>query len=89
MTTPNDADRDFGSSDCSSALRILHDEWERMQSGRYRTLTESDVDHAFYVGFNHAIELLKVKSGFVEPPLQASQPNTELEEFIGKLDIPF
>ena len=23
MTTPNDADRDFGSSDCSSALEVL------------------------------------------------------------------
>ena len=89
MTTPHNADRDFGTSDCSSALRILLEEWHYMQPGRYRTLIENDADHAFYVGFNHAIEVLKVKSGFVKPAKEPSQADKDLEAFTDKLDIPF
>lgn len=89
MSQPNDAAEHSGSTDCSSALQILLEEWHRMQPGRYRTLTESDEDHAFYVGFNHAIEVLKVRGGFIEPPKESGRHDQELKALVRSLDIPF
>lgn len=48
-------------SRCSSALAVLEAEWDRMQPGRYRTLTECDSEQGFYVGFQYAIDVLKVR----------------------------
>ncbi len=43
MTTPNDADRDFGSSDCSSSL-LIKSEIHKAKSGRYDALWDDDTE---------------------------------------------
>lgn len=43
----------------NAAVKKLEEEWEKMQPGRYKTLTESDTDEAWMHGFHYAIELLK------------------------------
>ena len=40
------------------AIDALKAEWDRMQPGRYRTMTESDEDEAWLRGFDYAIDFL-------------------------------
>ncbi len=57
MTTPNDADRDFGSSDCSSSL-LIKSEIHKAKSGRYDALWDDDRTEGYIAGLERALEVL-------------------------------
>lgn len=48
----------------AQTLKLLESERDRLEPGRYQTLTEHETDEAWHLGFNHAIRLLKESSLF-------------------------